>query len=409
MIGRILFLVLFIVITDVLLYLVILKAIESTRIKALFKKLQVISVLTFLGFSAIVVILFRDPGENYHTYRYYFLWMDALILFYLPKLALLLFLMPLFLPVIFKFKRKRGEKGGVFYIAYKYFWLTSSVFFALLIFFVSVDGMITGVSRFRVNTVSLRFKNLPPAFDGFKVALFSDIHLGSWFITERVEEGLNLLKQQKTDVILFSGDLINVMAEETNGYELYFRQLSAPYGKYAVLGNHDMGDFARLHRDQYEGKEVPMLESFYADQDFILLRNSHSTIRIGKDSIFIAGTDNWSASHFKKFGDLKKTLNGIPKEAFTILLSHDPSHWRKEILPDSGVELTVSGHTHGGQMGIVNRFVKWSPVEYLTEEWNGLYQEGQQYLYVNPGFGFIGFSGRIGILPQITVITLYRR
>lgn len=280
--------------------------------------------------------------------------------------------------------------------------LFAAVPFASLLF-----GMTKGRHFYRVCRETLRFKDLPDAFDGFTITQLSDIHAGSFSSQKGVEKGLAMVNAQKSDVILFTGDLVNNQASEMDRWIPAFSQLKAPYGKYSVLGNHDYGDYIKWATKEHKYANLNRLKKIHEEIDFRLLLNEAVEIEKDGQSIALIGVENWGKGGFHKYGDLKKAAENVPDDAFKILLSHDPSHWDKVTLDHhQHIHLTLAGHTHGMQFGIELFGFKWSPVKYIYKQWAGLYQKNGKYLYINRGFGFLGFRGRLGIWPEITVITL---
>lgn len=268
-------------------------------------------------------------------------------------------------------------------------------------------GITKGKYDYRIFHTSLHFPELPPAFDGFRIVQFSDFHAGSFDQADAVKAGLAKLQDQKADLILFTGDLVNDKPDEVLPYKNFLSDLEAPFGKFAVLGNHDYP--RNENPSQVPAEKSPKVQAViqhHEDTGFQVLNNSRVELKKGKDSIQLIGVENWG-TRFVKHGDLKRATEGCPEDAFTILLSHDPSHWDAEALAfPKKFHLTLAGHTHGLQMGIELPNFKWSPIQYFYPKWAGLYQEQGQYLYVNRGFGFIGFAGRVGIRPEISVFTL---
>jgi predicted MPP superfamily phosphohydrolase len=280
--------------------------------------------------------------------------------------------------------------------------LVAAIPFASLVF-----GMTKGRHFYRVCRETLRFKDLPDAFDGFTITQLSDIHAGSFSSEKGVEKGLKLVNAQKSDVILFTGDLVNNQASEMDRWIPAFSQLEAPFGKYAVLGNHDYGDYIKWESKGDKYANLNRLKKIHSEIGFKLLLNESVKIEKDGQSIALIGVENWGKGGFHKYGDLKKATEKIPDDAFKILMSHDPSHWDEVTLGhNQHIHLTLAGHTHGMQFGIELFGFKWSPVKYMYKQWAGLYQKNGKYLYINRGFGFLGFRGRLGIWPEITVITL---
>lgn len=270
-------------------------------------------------------------------------------------------------------------------------------------------GMAKGRFNFRIIHENLSFENLPEAFHGLKVIQISDIHIGSFLgHTNQVKKGIELINDQNPDLILFTGDLVNNFAEELNGWKPVLSQLKAKYGKYSILGNHDYGDYFEWESEAEKKQNLDKLKQAHADIGFQLLLNSWEAIKIQNQEIAIIGVENWGLPPFPQYGDLQLAMNGSSEQKFKILMSHDPSHWDAEVIRKTDIDLTLSGHTHGMQFGVEIGQVKWSPVKYKYPRWAGMYQENNQYLYVNRGFGYIGFPGRVGMPPEITVLELHK-
>ncbi len=279
--------------------------------------------------------------------------------------------------------------------------ITASVPFASFLF-----GMTLGKYNYKVHKIALAFKDLPDAFDGFKIAQFSDFHAGSFDSLGGVRKGLNMLQEQNADVILFTGDLVNQLADEVEPYFDEFKVLDAPYGVYACTGNHDYGYRGEESRTEANRKAI---KDNYGKCGLQLLNNAHVKLERQGQHINIAGVENWGAARFfPKRGDLDKAFEGLDSDEFTVLMSHDPTHWDAQIKEHSKkVHLTLSGHTHGAQMGVELFGKKWSPGKYFYKRWAGLFSENDQHLYVNRGFGMLeGFMFRVGIFPEITLIEL---
>lgn len=262
--------------------------------------------------------------------------------------------------------------------------------------------------KYQVKKLTLAFENLPKAFEGMRIVHISDIHSGSFQNKAAVNHGIDLILQQKPDLILFTGDLVNDRAEEMHDYMDVFNRLTAPMGVYSSLGNHDYGDYVSWPSPQAKAENLERLKQVHAQLGWRLLMNEHVLFEKGGDQIALLGIENWGAKgRFPKYGKMKEAYPGTEKIPFKMLLSHDPSHWDAEVKTQySDINLMFSGHTHGMQFGLENPYFKWSPVQWMYKQWAGLYEEGNQKLYVNRGYGFIGYPGRVGILPEITVIEL---
>jgi uncharacterized protein len=262
--------------------------------------------------------------------------------------------------------------------------------------------------NYAVKRVKLAYNNLPAAFKGLKIVHISDIHSGSFNDKAAVQKGIDKILSEKPDLILFTGDLVNDRASEMDDYKEVFAQLKAPMGVYSTLGNHDYGDYVRWDSDAAKAANLETLKKVHGAIGWRLLMNEHVVLDKDGAQIALLGIENWSSKgRFPKYGKMDTAYPGTEKYPFKILMSHDPSHWDAEVktkYPD--VDLTLSGHTHGMQFGIEIPGLKWSPVQYMYKQWAGLYEDGKQKLYVNRGFGFIGYPGRVGILPEITVIEL---
>lgn len=263
--------------------------------------------------------------------------------------------------------------------------------------------------RYQVNRLKLSFDSLPEGFKGLKMVHISDIHSGSFNDRAAVKRGVEKILKESPDIILFTGDLVNDMAVEMEEYKEVFAQLKAPLGVYSTLGNHDYGDYVRWPQNGISKEQnLENLKKVHADMGWRLLMNEHVELERKGDRIALLGIENWSnRGRFPKYGRLKDAYAGTEVHPFKILLSHDPSHWEAEVQPQySDIDLMLSGHTHGMQFGVEVPGFRWSPVQYIYKQWAGLYENGRQKLYVNRGFGFIGYPGRVGILPEITVIEL---
>ena len=268
-------------------------------------------------------------------------------------------------------------------------------------------GMYRGKYNYKVLSYKLKYEDLPKAFEGFKIAQISDIHSGSFDNLKKVSYGVNLINEQQADMVLFTGDLVNNKAKEVLPWLETFKKINAPFGVYSILGNHDYGDYAAW--DTPEAKKENLKELFNAQKEmgWDLLLNESRFIEKEGERIALVGVENWG-SGFKKAGDLNKALKEVSSNDFKILMTHDPSHWEAEVLPHPyKVHLTLSGHTHGMQFGIeIPGWFKWSPVKWRYKQWAGIYEQAKQRLNVNRGFGYLAYPGRVGMWPEVTVITL---
>lgn len=274
-------------------------------------------------------------------------------------------------------------------------------------FFVIVYAIFKGAYKYKVYRVEVAHKELPEAFNGYKIIHISDLHLGSFNYRYRIlERAVNIINELEADIIFFTGDLVNNYSWELNGWDKVLKKLSAKTGKYAILGNHDYGDYSKWDSPEAKSENFEEIKSFYDKIDFKLLLNESVTLKRDNQEIAIAGVENWGLPPFRQDGDLLKALNNIEDIPFKILLSHDPTHWDEELIKYTDVALTLSGHTHGMQAGINIMGKQWSPIKYKYKRWAGLYTVENQNLYVTRGLGWLGFPGRMGMRPEITLITL---
>lgn len=277
-----------------------------------------------------------------------------------------------------------------------------------LLFIILLYSITYGRYNYKTEIVEVPMENLPAAFNGFKIVQLSDLHLGSYGESYRgIARLVKEVNELQPDVIVFTGDMVNNFADEISPWITTLSQLKASYGKYAVTGNHDYGDYTHWSRPEAKEKNMQHFYSNMKQMGFQMLNNSRTPIVIQNDSIWLAGVENWGKPPFPRYGNLKAAIDSLPTDALVILLSHDPSHWRAEVLQHS-IPLTLSGHTHAMQLGIRIGSKEWSPAKYIYPEYDGLYQENRQYLYVSRGQGYLGFPGRIGLRPVITELILTR-
>lgn len=270
-------------------------------------------------------------------------------------------------------------------------------------------AMLKGKYDYKVHRTTLYFEDLPAAFDGFTITQLSDIHSGSFDNTAAVQRGIDLAKAQKSDLFVFTGDLVNNAAWEIEPYIDRFGEIKAPYGQFSILGNHDYGDYIKWNSEQEKADNLEVLKGHHKKLGYRLLLDENVELEKDGQKISLIGVQNWGKG-FIQIGDLDKALKGVDEGAFKICLSHDPTHWEEKIrFHPTKIHLTLAGHTHGAQLGVETDKMRWSPVQYRYLDWAGLANEGDRYLYVNRGFGFLAFSGRLGIWPEVTVITLKRK
>lgn len=264
--------------------------------------------------------------------------------------------------------------------------------------------------KYQLRRLKIKLPTLPSSFKGLKIIQISDIHAGSFDDRKAVQHGVDLILKEKPDLILFTGDLVNNLSTEIEPYMDIFNQLKAPLGVYSILGNHDYGDYAEWPSEEAKAQNLEDLKKHQKDMGWKLLMNEHVLLERDNEKIALLGVENWGANlRFPRHGDLKKAYAGLENQDIPvkILMTHDPSHWDAQVRKEyKDIGLTLSGHTHGMQFGIRIPFLKWSPIQYVYKQWAGLYAKDKQQLYVNVGFGFLGYPGRVGILPEITLIEL---
>lgn len=269
-------------------------------------------------------------------------------------------------------------------------------------------GILLGAHDYRIRRITVKLPNLPKSFNGIRIAQISDIHSGSFFNKRAVKGGVEMILREKSDVIFFTGDLVNNVATEVEDYIPVFEKLKAPMGVFSTLGNHDYGDYASWPSLQAKRQNLENLKHAHKLLGWDLLMNENRILKRNGDQLAIIGVENYGArGNFAKYGRLEPAYQGTQDVPVKLLLSHDPSHWDAQVRPQyPDIDMMFAGHTHGMQFGVEIGNIKWSPVQYMYEQWAGLYQKGSQYLYVNRGFGYIGFPGRVGMPPEITIIEL---
>jgi predicted MPP superfamily phosphohydrolase len=270
-------------------------------------------------------------------------------------------------------------------------------------------GIVSGAHDYRIRRQKLKFPDLPSSFDGLKIIQISDIHSGSFYNKTAVKGGVDMVLGEKPDVIFFTGDLVNDETREVKDYVDVFDKVKAPLGVYSTTGNHDYGNYRRWPSEEAKDQNFKDLIEAHKLLGWDLIMNEHRFLEVGGERIAVIGIENWGTGRFPKYGKMELAYPGVESAPVKILLSHDPSHWDAQVRPEyPDIDLMLAGHTHGFQFGIEAGDFKWSPSQWMYKQWAGLYQENNQYLYVNRGYGYIGYPGRIGILPEITVIELQK-
>jgi uncharacterized protein len=368
-------------------------------------------LLISIGCLVVSMLLFMKNRGQFSPFSYFLASNSGAVFFVLMVMKLFFVIFYLLNIVYYAIKKlisRRGDKTIVVSDESRRNFLTKTgVIVSAIPFFTISHGILFGKYNFRVLKERISSPKLSSVFNGFRIVQISDIHIGSFYNSRsEVQEGVDLINSLQPDLVVFTGDLVNNFGSEIVGYEDVLGSIQAKYGKYAVLGNHDYGDYVPWSSvEEKEANFVQVLKAFEAI-GFKLIRNS--TVQISKqgESFNLIGVENWGKPPFPQYGDLKKALLSAEEDLFSVLLSHDPSHWDAEVLRKTSIELTLSGHTHGMQFGVETGNYQWSPVKLRYPRWGGLYPEGNQFLYVNRGFGFIGFPGRIGMPPEITLIEL---
>lgn len=369
----------------------------------------------YLVISVGVTVMFLFGLSSFSTARGmtpFHEWMLSLFLAFL--VTKIIFALVLFLGDVGRFlygignnvSKPKGEQTQPYFPARRKFITELAILLAAFPFTGFLYAMFRGKYDYRVHRQTIYYDNLPEAFDGFTITQISDIHSGSFDNTTAVQRGIDLANAQKSDLFVFTGDLVNNAAWEIEPYLKNFNQLKAPFGQFSVLGNHDYGDYIQWNSEAEKATNLEQLKQHHKTLGYRLLLDENVVLEKGGQKIALIGVQNWGRG-FIQIGDLDKALNGVDKDAFKILLSHDPTHWEEKVrYHPTDIHLTLAGHTHGAQFGVETAGFRWSPVQYTYLDWAGLINQKNRYLYVNRGFGFLAFSGRLGIWPEITVITL---
>ena len=367
----------------------------------------IFSILIYL-FTIYVFLTFDRGNVSLNFGRL----VSLLVLSILPKLIILAFLFGedifrFFTGIFYSFGENRQ---GDFLPDRRKFVSQTALILSSIPFLGILHGVLIGKYRYRVINHTLEFDDLPEEFDGFTITQISDIHSGSFDDKKKLEYGIDLINQQKSDVILFTGDLVNNHSGEMEPWIETFKKLNAPMGKFSILGNHDYGDYMSWPSKEAKVANLQRLFQVHDELGFKLLRNESVKLEQSGATIDLIGVENWGKG-FAQYGDLPKAASNLSDQSFKILMSHDPSHFDEQVKNFSQfIHLTLSGHTHGMQFGIeIPGWIKWSPASLRYPKWAGLYEELGRYLHVNRGFGFLAFPGRVGIWPEITVLKLKRK
>lgn len=380
-----------------------------TRAKWILIPYQVISLAIIVFVIYSFTQFDRTVGQNKQS----LITMGLVLITFLPKLIVTLFLFGedvcrVFSGVITNFTGDNSTGSGSFLPDRRKFVSQIALGTAAIPFLSLLYGMTVGKYNYKVIKQSIFFPDLPDSFDGFTITQISDVHSGSFDNPEKIQYAIDLINEQDSDLFLFTGDIVNTHATEMHPWIETFKKIETPkFGKYSVLGNHDYGEYVTWPSEKDKNDNFEAIKDLHRQIDFKLLLNENIKINNGKEEIALIGLENWG-HNFKQAGDLTKASAGLTESDFKILMSHDPSHWEYEVKNHkTKYHLTLSGHTHGLQFGIeIPGVFKWSPVQYVYKQWAGLYENLGRYVYVNRGFGFHAYPGRVGIMPEITVLTL---
>lgn len=360
--------------------------------------------LAVYAFFIYEVLNFQRSDRDHHRIQ---IVASIFLIFLIPKIFVVIFLLMDDISRLFRYVFSFFAKPESYFPERRKFLSLIGLGVAGLFSAMIIDGITFGKYRHRVRRVKIKLAGLPETFKGYKIIQISDVHSGSFFHPEKLEHAVNLINEQKADLVLFTGDMVNNFAEEFAPFIPLFSKITAKDGKFSVLGNHDYGDYAEWKSPAEKAQNIPKLIAYQKQAGFEMLRNENRLIEKYGEQLYILGVENWGEKPFPQYGDLNKAAAGVPAEAAKILMSHDPTHFDHVVKKHpANVQLTISGHTHGMQFGIDLKNVRWSPVQYRYKKWADLYESEGKYLYVNRGFGVIGFPGRVGVLPEITLFEL---
>ncbi len=364
-------------------------------------------------FTALLFLyIFREKVNPAYALVYFHYFSGFFLLIYIPKLVFILFNVVDDIWHIGKIttsKIKKGKFTGANSekMTRNQFITKAGIITAGIPFLLLIYGIAWGRFNFIVRKSNIKFKNLPKSFNGFKIAQISDFHLGSFLNHKnKVREIVQLINDQEPDVILFTGDFVNNVSEEVDEFIPILSKLNARFGLYAILGNHDYGDYVKWSSTEKKNANLKRLIELEKKMGFKVLLNSNDIIKIKDEYISLIGVENWGLPPFPQYGNLNEAMKNVDPNSFKILMSHDPTHWDAQVRKQTNIDLTLSGHTHGAQFGVEIPGWRWSPVNLRYKQWGGIYKNGRQVLNVNTGIGFIGFPGRIGMPPEVSLITL---
>jgi predicted MPP superfamily phosphohydrolase len=378
------------------------------------KRMRRVMLLGYLILSVGVTVVFVVSSGSFSMTPFHEYLLSVFITFFITKIFFVIVLSlgdlgRLLYGLVNGIVNRDKKTNAPFFPSRRKFISELAILTAAFPFTSFIYGIIWGKYDYKLHRETIYFDDLPQAFDGFTITQLSDIHSGSFDNTAAVQRGIDLANAQKSDLFVFTGDLVNNIAGEIEQYIPHFSQLRAPYGQFSILGNHDYGDYMHWNSEAEKAANLDQLKQHHKDLGYRLLLNENVVLEKDGQKIALIGVQNWGKG-FIQLGDLDKALEGVDKGAFKILLSHDPTHWEEKVRHNATqIHLTLSGHTHGAQFGVETAGFRWSPVQYRYFDWAGLAHDNNRYLYVNRGFGFLAFSGRVGVWPEVTVITLKRK
>ena len=385
---------------------------SSIAIKTITKNPWIYYTYLFINLLIIMNFVIQIIFKTFSVYFFYSLGLVMVsLIFQISVIAFLVFEDIIRLPVwIYRIFNNGITDSLVYFPQRRLFISQLSILLASIPASALFLGMLRGKYNYKVIKHQLSFNRLPKDFNGFKIVHISDFHCGSFDNKEKLTYGIDLINKQEPDIILFTGDMVNNIADEILPWKSLISSLNAPYGKYAVLGNHDYGDYTSWNSDEEKVNNFKKLIALQNEMGFKMLNNASEKIKVNQSTIDLLGVENWG-SGFKQKGNLDLALTNTRSNDFKILMSHDPTHWKEKVLPHKQhIDLTLSGHTHGMQFGIeIPGIIKWSPAKYRYKHWAGIYQELNKVINVNRGFGFLAYPGRVGIYPEITLITLQNK
>ncbi len=368
---------------------------RSRKTKLIF---QLLYLSAFVFITSLLFYSFSNPDtiKQSRSYTLYYFVVAISILNLVPKLFFALMTLISLLISLF------GKRLQMLF-------LSGSLILSASVFLVIVSGVFFTRKNVELRTKDLYFDDLPEQLDGLRIVQISDIHLGTFGHDESVvKKSLSIVQSVKPDLLFFTGDIVNNFADEFMGYESYLSDFQAKYGKFAILGNHDYGDYYQWPDSLLKKSNLAQIKTNIEKCGFQLLLNQSKNIQIKDTSLTLIGVENWGHKPFPQYADLKSAMKNIPEKSFKILMSHDPAHWETVVVPQTNIPLTLSGHTHGGQFALKIAGIEFSPIYFVQKYWGGLYKNDNQFLYVNRGLGTIGFAGRIESNPEVTLLILHR-